>query len=234
MNIITNETLIKRMGIVAQACMFSGLAVLVGGMVLSFNDPAKYFYLSLVSLILGFILSQVGINYSTKFGRTPRTYEMINQALKGMDRKNTLYHYMSPVPHLLVGPIGVWILMPRHQRGRITYENGRWKQKGSNLYLKFFAQDNIGRVDLDIQSEKDKLLALFKKHIPEEELPPIYTAVIFTNPNATIDIPEDSQSDVITVKINELKDALRKDNKVKQLPATKVQQIVDLLPDESQ
>lgn len=35
MNIITNETLIKRMGIIGQVCMYSGLAILVGGMVLS-------------------------------------------------------------------------------------------------------------------------------------------------------------------------------------------------------
>ena len=234
MNIITNETLIKRMGIIGQVCMYSGLAILVGGMVLSFNNPAKYFYVSLVSLILGFILSQVGINYTSKFGRPPRPNDLFNQALKGMDRKNTIYHFMTPVPHLLVGPLGVWILIPRHQRGRITFEKGRWKQKGSNLYLKFFAQDSIGRVDLDVQSEKDKLTSFLKKHMREEELPPIYAAVVFTTPSATVDIPEDVEASAITVKINDLKEVLRKDNKSKQLPAAKVQQIVDLFPEESQ
>jgi len=234
MNIITNETLIKRMGYIAQGSMIAGLVVLVAGMVLSFNDPAKYFTVSMVSLIVGFGLSQVGIHYGNKFGRPPRPNELINQALKGMDRKNTLYHYMTPVPHLLVGPIGVWILLTRHQRGRIIFDNGRWKQKGGSLYLKIFAQDSLGRVDVDLQSEREKILTFLKKHIPEAELPPINAAVIFTNPNVTIDIPDDVNTGAVTVKITDLKEILRKDNKNKQLTQEKIQQIIDLFPEESQ
>ena len=59
---------------------------------------------------------------------------------------------LPPTAHLLVGPVGVWVLMPRHQAGRITYDENknRWRQKGGNFYLKIFAQENLGRPDLEI------------------------------------------------------------------------------------
>ena len=83
MNIIINETLIKRNAKIAQFSMIGGLIVLAGGMVLSFSpNYARYFYLSLLALLFGFILSQIGIYFTNRFGRRPRPDEQLNQALK--------------------------------------------------------------------------------------------------------------------------------------------------------
>jgi hypothetical protein len=122
MNIITNLKLIRRYTILAQAGMLGGLAVLAGGMFLSFKNPARA-DISLIALFLGFLLSQVGIYHSNHYARRPRPDELLNQALKGLDGRYTLYHYSSPVSHLLVGPSGIWILMPRFQRGEISFVN---------------------------------------------------------------------------------------------------------------
>lgn len=235
MNIFTNFSMIKRNARIGQMGMIFGLIVLGGGMVLSFT-PAyqQYFYLSLLSLLLGFIFSQVGIYFTGHFGRRPRPDEQLNQALKGLDGKYTLFHYMTGVPHLLVGPAGIWLLMPRTQRGRITFTKGRWKQYGGNWYLKMFAQEGLGRPDIDLQAEMEKVNQFFQKNNPGGlALPEIQAALVFTHPNVKIDIPEEEQPPAFTVNAEKLKEVIRKTAKSKPLNPQTVQQILELLPKES-
>jgi hypothetical protein len=234
MNIITNESMIKRNARISQVSMIAGLAVLAGGMYISFKstDP-RYFYISLLSLLLGFILSQVGIYYANNFGRHPRPDEIINLGLKGLDGKYTLYHYMTPVPHLLVGPAGVWILMTRSQKGRITFVNGRWRQKGGNLYLKLFAQEGLGRPDIDLEGQVGKLTQYFQKNLTEGVVPPLQAVLVFTNPSVVIDIPEETELPVETIKTDKLKETMRKAAKSKSISPTAIQQITALFPEES-
>lgn len=175
MNITRNDSLIKRNARIGRACMLGGLLVLMGGMYISFQYPEQV-SISLVMLLFGFILSQVGIFYTNRWGRKPRPDEMLDSALKGMDKKYTLYHYATPVNHLLVGPSGLWVLLPYYQRGMITYKKGRWRQSGGGLgyaYLKVFAQEGLGRPDLEAASESKALLDYLKKRLPEEEIPPV-------------------------------------------------------------
>lgn len=235
MNIITNESLIKRNARIAQISMIAGLVVLAGGMFVSirFTDP-RYFYLTLLALLFGFILSQVGIHFANRFSRHPRPDEQLNQALKGLDGKFTLYHYMTPIPHLLVGPAGIWVLMPRNQKGRIIFSNGRWKQKGGNLYLKIFAQESLGRPDIDLEAEIDRVKQFLSKNLPEgSEIPSIRAALIFTDPKIVIDIPENAEPPAETVVLKDLKEIVRKAAKGKALTPAAVQQVTAIFPTES-
>jgi hypothetical protein len=234
MNIITNDSMIKRNARIAQIAMIAGLIVLAGGMVVSFSpNYARYFYLSLLALVFGFILSQVGIYFTNHFGRHPRPDEQLNQALKGLDGKYTLYHYMTPVPHLLVGPSGIWLLMVRSQKGRITYIKDRWKQSGGNLYLKIFAQESLGRPDIDLTAEMEKISEYLKKNIPDGETLKIQAALVFTNPAVKIEIPEDVEPPAVTVTADKLKEVIRKTAKSKPISQSTIQQILDVLPAES-
>ena len=235
MNIISNDTLIKRNARLSQIVMIAGLVVLGGGMFISFRfTDARYFYLTLLALLLGFILSQVGIHYANHFGRHPRPDESMNSALKGLDAKYTLYHYLTPVPHLLIGPAGIWILMPRAQKGRITYRNGRWKQSGGNWYLKIFAQEGLGRPDIDAAAEVDKLTKYFEKNLPEgTSIPTIQTALVFTDPKIVVDIPEDADPPAQTVTADKLKETIRKVAKSRTVNQQQIQLITGLFPNES-
>lgn len=229
MNIVRNDAVVRRNARIAQVTMLGGLLVLAGGMYVSFRMPEQ-FGLSLAALMLGFALSQVGIYFSNRWGRRPRPDELINQALKGLDHKFTIYHYTGPVPHMLVGPSGIWALMPRHQRGRITYTNGRWQQRGGNLYLKIFAQEGLGRPDLEVEGEIEKVENYLKKHLPEDtKLPEIQAALVFTNPKTIIEIPEDETPAAATVPLSKLKEVVRKPVKGKTLSVDKARQIQEIL-----
>ena len=153
MKIIRNEKLIKRNGRIGQIAMLSSLLILAGGMFLSFQYPEQV-SIYLGALLLGFMLSQIGIFFSNRWGRRPRPDEILDKGLKGLDDKFALYHWSSPASHLLVGPAGVWVLIPYYQRGQISYRRDRWRQKGGNFFMKIFGQENLGRPDLEISGEE--------------------------------------------------------------------------------
>ncbi len=231
MNIIRNDKLIKRNGRIAQIAMFAGLLTLGGGMYVSFANPEQI-TISMVALLLGFILSQVGIFYMNRWGRKPRPDELIDNALKGLDKKNSLYHYSSPVSHLLVGPAGVWVLLPYHQRGNITYGGGRWRQSGGGLmlgYLKIFGQEGLGRPDLEVRSEIQAMEKFLTKHLPEGEIPNVQAALVFYDPRVEINIPDDETPPAETVTIKDLKDVLRKGSKGHGLTLEKTKLIQDAI-----
>lgn len=231
MNINRNDSLIKRNARIGQVTMFVALAVLAGGMFVSFQYPEQANW-SFLALLLGFILSQVGIYYANRYSRKPRPDELIDQALKGMDKKYALYHYLTPATHLLVGPSGLWVLLPYYQRGTITYSKGRWRQQGGGLmyqYLKLFAQEGLGRPDMDVANQINALKSYLQKRLPEESLPEIQAALVFTNPKAQIAIPEDETPPAETVLLKDLKELIRKSGKSKTISQDKVKLIQDAL-----
>jgi hypothetical protein len=141
MKIFTNDRLIRRNSRLGQFASIGGLLVLVGGMFVSFKYP-NLVGIAWVALLIGFALSQLGLYYGNRWGRRPRPDEHLSLALKSLDDRHTIYHYLTPVPHLLVGPSGIWVILPFHQIGKISFEKGRYKQKGGNIfqrYLRLFA-----------------------------------------------------------------------------------------------
>jgi hypothetical protein len=228
MNIITNEKLVKRNRRIAQVCSIGGLVILVGGMILSFRNPEQI-SISFGALIIGFLLSQIGIYYTNRFGRSPRPDEHLNLALKGLDSKYSLFHYATPASHLLVGPAGVWVLFPRNQRGKITFSKGRYHQKGGNLYLKLFAQEGLGRPELELAYEVEKVQNYLEKSLGEGNVPAINAALVFTNEQAEVEVKDSDQPPAATLQVGKLKEFIRKSAKSKPVSMDKIDALQDLL-----
>jgi hypothetical protein len=212
MNVIINEKLIKRNGRLGQLATFSGLFVLAGGMFVSFRYPT-YSILAWVALLVGFALSQVGLYFGNRWGRHPRPDERIDLGLKGLSDQYTMYHYSTPAAHLLVGPSGLWVIMPYYQVGKIVYERGRWKQKGGTFiqkYLRAFAQEGIGRPDIDAPAEVESLSRFFKKNIPDQSIPEARPVLVFTNEKVDLDVGE---TPILTISLKKLKETVRKSTK---------------------
>lgn len=207
MKIITNTKVVQRNKNIGKVLTIVSLAVLAGGLVLSLNgDPQNITY-SYLALIIGFMTSQFGIFFTNRFGRSPRPDERISAELKGLDDRYFLYHYATAVSHLLVGPSGLWVLMPFNQQGTITYEKGKYKQKGGNLYLKIFAQEGLGRPDKDTQYACEDMQKYLAKRMDADSIPAINALVVFTNPKADVKAPE---APFPTVVAEKMKDFLRK------------------------
>lgn len=227
MKIVTNKKLLQRNRKIGQFLSIGSLLILGGGMYMSFR-PELLSY-SFLALIVGFMVSQIGIYYGNRWGRSPRPDEVLTASLKGLDDRYTLYHYIAPTAHLLVGPAGVWALIPYAQRGKISYEKGRWKQKGGNLYLKIFAQEGLGRPDAEVKSALQDMERFYTRALNGTQLP-TQAALVFTNPKAEL---ETTEAPIQAVKADKLKDLIRKNAKEgsKIMTPDVVKQLTTALPE---
>ena len=213
MKIYSNEKLIKRNTRIGNITSLLSIGILAVGMFFSFKDKeGTYLTLTFTCLIVGFLLFQVGNYFMNRFGKPPRPDQKISQALKGLDDKFTLYHYMTNVAHLLVGPSGIYCLLPYNQPGTISYNStkNRWKQTGGNFFLKAFGGDSLGRPELDANyAVMDITKYLNKKGVEIGSTTP-ESVLVFINEKAELN-PEGYSGPAMTSE--KLKEFIRKRSK---------------------
>ena len=242
MNILTNEKTIRRNSRIGSYTMFAGLGLVVVSMVLLYKmndtqflqDNPNIVIWTMATLFGGFMVVQIGTFFTNRYGRRPRTDEVLGSTLKGLTKDYTLYNYLAPVNHLLVGPAGVWVIEPYYQRGTIGYDSkrSRWTQSGGGFYvayMKIFGQEGIGRPDLEVKADVDSLAAAFKKAFGDE-VPEINVALVFTDPRTEVNAEDAPQP---TMMVKDLKDFLRKYAKGHPFPADQIERITAALPEET-
>ncbi len=234
MKIVSNEKLISRNKKIGQITSIASLVILGGGLYFSLsssNSSLSSYSVTITfgALILGFLLSQVGIFYGNRWGRSPRPDERLIQSLKGLEDKYTFYNYTTSVPQLLIGPSGIWVLIPYPVKGEITYDEKkkRWKQKGGNFYMKFFAQEGLGRPDLDVVSLINDAEKYIAQNLKDFDHPPVQAALIFTNEKITVDA---NNAPVPTLPAGKLKDFFRRKAKEEPAPVETIKLLQAALP----
>ncbi len=216
MKIIKNEKLIQRNGKIGNFTSLAALVVLGLGMYISFTRTELFIY-SLAALLIGFTLTQVGMYMGNRYGRSPRPDEKLDAGLKGLPNEFVIYHYETPVSHLLVGPAGIWVLRPYHQRGRVTFKKNRWQMSGGGFlqsYMRLFGQESIGRPDLDTEHEINSLQKYLAKEMDESEIPEIKALLVFTSDDIEIDA-DAQRAPIPALKVKQLKDFMRQKAKEK-------------------
>jgi hypothetical protein len=230
MKIVTNLKLIKRNAKIGQYTSLGALVVLGIGLYITFKYPTLFAY-SLAALLIGFFMSQLGINFTNRWGRNPRPDDVIDKSLKGLGKEFTIYHYVTPVSHLLVGPAGIWTIIPFFQNGTVVYDKKRWRVKGGGFlqsYMRLFGQENLGRPDVESEAEIDSAKRYLKRVLPEgAEIPQIRAALLFANPKVELKV-EDAPVPAMTPK--DLKDFLREKSKEKTISDMMLSYIRKALP----
>jgi hypothetical protein len=228
MKIIKNEKLIKRNGRIGSFTSLAALIVLGVGMYISFTRTDLYIY-SIASLLIGFTLTQVGMFMGNRYGRSPRPDEKLDAGLKGLQNEFVIYHYRTPASHLLIGPAGVWILMPYHQRGQVVFKKNRWRMSGGGFmqsYMRIFGQESLGRPDIEIDSEIHALKKFLLKNMEESEIPGINALMVFTSDEVEIDAGD---SPLPVMKLKQVKDFMRQKAKERVLSQLKLENLKVIL-----
>jgi hypothetical protein len=222
MKIIKNEKLIKRNGKIGQWTSLGALVVLGLGMYISFSRTDLFLY-SIAALLVGFTLTQIGMYMGNRYGRSPRPDEKLDAGLKGLQNEYVLYHYTTPASHLLVGPAGIWVLRPFHQRGQVVYRKNRWKMSGGGFlqsYMRIFGQESIGRPDVELEGDINAVKKHLAKHMEESEIPQVNGMLVFTNDDVEIDSGE---ATVPALNLKQIKNFFRQKAKEKDKPITPTQ-----------
>jgi len=101
-------------------------------------------------------------------------------------------------------------------------------QKGGNFYMKLFAQEGLGRPDIEIHHLERELQVHLKKIIGgDQQLPNIETVLVFTNEKAHLEI-EDAPAPSVSIK--KLKDFIRKQAKGPVLDPSTISLLEEKLP----
>lgn len=230
MKIIKNETLIKRNGKIGQWTSLAALAVLGLGMYISFTRQ-ELFVWALASLLVGFTMTQISMYFGNRWGRSPRPDERLDAGLKGLPGDYTMYHWTAPVAHLLVGPSGVWALIPYQLRGKVIYQKNRWRLTGGGFmqgYMRLFGQEGIGRPDLEAEAQIDAVRKALAAQMDENEIPEILAALVFSVDGVEI---EAGDSPLPALPLKKLKEFMRNKAKEKPITAASLQAVKAVLPE---
>ncbi|NWG06814.1 MAG: hypothetical protein HXY35_09035 [Chloroflexi bacterium] len=230
MKIIKNEKLIKRNGQIGNWLSLGALVVLGIGMYISIQRTDLFIY-ALIALLVGFTMTQIGMYMGNRYGRSPRPDEKLDAGLKGLQNEFVIYHYNTPASHLLVGPAGVWLLFPYHQRGRVTFKKNRWQMSGGGFfqwYMRIFGQEGIGRPDIEIDNEVRALRKFFSKQMDDSTIPDINAMMVFTSDNVEI---EPADTPIPAMRLKQIKDFFRQKAKEKPISQEQLAAIKAALPE---
>ena len=220
MKIIKNEDMIKRNARIGSILSLAALVVLGLGMYISLARQDLFIY-ALIALVIGFTMTQIGMYLGNRYSRRPRPDEKLDTGLKGLTGDYNIYHFTTPASHLLVGPAGVWLLMPYHQRGQVVFRKNRWQMSGGGFiqsYMRIFGQEGLGRPDVEIERETHSLQKYLSKQMNESEIPEIRPLLVFTSDEVEI---ESEEANIPAIKLKQLKDFIRQ--RAKEKPINQIQ-----------
>jgi len=227
MKIVTNQKLIARNARIGTWSSLAGMVVLGIGLFISIKLPG-YIALSFVCLLLGILLSNVGLYNANRWVKRPRPDEVLTKTLKGFDRRYYLYNYVMPVNHVLLAPSGLFVIVARNHEGPISYAGGRWRQKFSLLRAFGLLGEGVGNPIRDAEKDVRKVQKWLTREVPELAEVPIQPLIVFTNEKAELNV-QDPPLPVLDPK--GLKDYLRKAPK-EALSGNQIRQITELLAED--
>ncbi len=250
MRVYANNKLIAKKGVFGRRLSMAGLIILGLGMLASFapsiiqkwiasqNPLAQtpfvqwvfkggWVYLSMVALILGFILGQIGNHYMRRYLRPLRPDMIIAKALKAFDDRNRLYVWSSPADLVFAGPAGIFAIATNDTAGKITLHNGKVQTPFSfKKILFFFGAEGTGRPLDEARLGAEKLSEWLTENLGEEASQIVQPLVVFTSDKADLTV-EDADMPVLQYK--QLKSYLRTQLRSKPINKSTLRQAIAAL-----
>jgi hypothetical protein len=166
-------------------------------------------------LIVGVLLSSISNSLSSRYGKSPRPDELLDKTFKGLDDKFSFFHYRTSIPHLLIGPAGIWAIIPSFVDGEIIFNDKKniWTRKSGSFLNRFLSKEAFGRPDKELLDYRKDFSKLLKENgIPDSEVIGINAAVILLNKNCTINGPGE-ENGILILPFEKAKDRFRKISK---------------------
>jgi hypothetical protein len=208
MQIINNEAKIANGARLGKIGVFVGLGFLLAGLIVSLAlQQSQFLWVSFLCLILGFLASSIGTMNMNRWVKEPRADQALAQGLKGFDDRYRLYNYTLPAPHVLLSPLGLFVLTAMGQDGAIHYEGDRFRRDFSpGRIFRFMADEGLGRPFAEADSQVQALRRYLEAHDVGEGVE-IQNVLVFFNPRAQLFLSEPPRPVVDT---KGLKKAIRK------------------------
>lgn len=211
MQTITNEAYLRRRARLVWLLSVGGIAVMIAGAIRYYRGGGSV--ITPVALIVGgLVIGNIGLFLGRRWLRRPRPDEVLRDALGELGRQYRLYNYTPPAPHLLISPVGVYVLTVQRQYGRIVYNGKRWRRsrhwQQSILEMNF---DRLGNPGQRAAKEVERVREFIARELPGQEVP-VQAIIVFTHPRAEV---EPAHTPMLVTHVDDLKTVLREATKEK-------------------
>lgn len=227
MQVISNQKTIKRNTRFGFWAALASPVIMVFAALMIYNQP-EMMVPALAVFFIGTAAYAVGMAFR-KFGRG--TDLELNQVLKKLNNNYSIYHFQTPVSHLLVGPAGIWILHPKYAQGRVIYDEKRkrWRLQQTELLgrLLFFLVEGLGNPKREILEEANALDRYLRKKWLWEQKPQLQAVLVMMNEKAQV-LPAENAS-ILAVHVTKLRDFLRKQEQYNKLPASVIKEFKQVI-----
>lgn len=227
MQSITNEPKVVRGQRIGKIGTMVGLGFLVAGLVISLLlKESNLVWLSFACLILGLVVSSIGSLNMNRWVREPRADQALEKALKGFDDRYRLYNYYLPAPHVLLCPLGLFVMTAQGQDGVIRFEGEKVRRDFSvGRALRFMADEGLGKPFAEAEQHVNALRKFLADQDWDGDLD-IQSLIVFTNPAAQLHV---SDPPLPIVNPKGVKKALRKglQSKLSTEQYSRLQEILD-------
>ena len=203
---------------------FVGLGFLVGGLVISLVlKDSPLLWLSFACLLLGLVISSVGTMNMNRWVREPRADQALAQGLKGFDNHYRLYNYLLPVPHVLLSPVGLYVLTAMGQDGVIQCDGDRFHRDFSlGRVLRFMAEEGMGKPFVEAESQVQALQDFLDENDVGEGVE-IQNVLVFYSPQVELTVSDPPRPVVLSKGLKKVirkqKDANLQDTQYRRLQA---------------
>lgn len=240
MKVVVNLKLVRKYKVFTRLSLFGVIATLLIGLVFAFfNVFPKVlvnFIIATIAIVTCYTLLRINNWLTSRWGATPRLDEKISDSLKGLGDEYTIFHYVTDVPHVLIGPNGIFLLEVFEQPGKIIYnqEKKTWKYvKRGNFISKVFTSEKFpDPVKEIVFVEKDwtnflQRLSKSDYFKADSDFPEPKTVIVFPDPTAELEV---TGSPIILTKMNRLKELIRSLPKLPQVEYDSVKKFLGTLP----
>lgn len=189
MKVILDRQALQRRQRTAHAASLGGIMAILASVALNLWS-AQWATVSAVLLVTGFAVASIGIYQANRWVKKPRPEEVLDHALKGLDDRCCLYHYLPGAPeHVLLTPNGLVVLETRASEGVFEYRQGRWHQRITlGKALRFFVEEPLGDPIADARRKAVRLSKSIQARLPACPSIPVSPIVVFTHPSAAIHV----------------------------------------------
>ncbi|NLG29437.1 MAG: hypothetical protein GX557_16125 [Chloroflexi bacterium] len=166
---------------------YAGLAALFVGVL----TASRSILISYLFLVIGVIAASIGAYLSNRYVKEPRADQVLAKQLEALDKRYAVYNYYLPAPHVIASHYGLTVVLPRQQKGQVTYSNGKWQHRERwRALTQFFGAPNVGKPELSLAEEIAPTQEWINAVLPGEEPVPVTGLVLFTDAAVQLEAKE--------------------------------------------
>jgi hypothetical protein len=232
MQSIVNTVRIERGARVGKIATLVGLGFLVAGLVFSllFKDSATFLVVSFACLLMGILVSAIGTMNMNRWVKEPRADQVLAQGLRGFDNRYRLYSHYLPAPHVLLSPVGLFVITAMGQDGVIHFDGTKFRRNFSAVrLLRFMAEEGMGKPFAEADSQVESVREFLEERGAADGVE-VKNMIVFYHPAAQLTI-SDPPRPVVNAK--QMKKAIRKLRAGTELPASQYRRLRELFDQEA-